>query len=191
MLDDFDDDVMDDEFVDEEDELPPEESGNRTFLIAVGILGFLIVVSLLCLGGVLLSRSRVGADRAAKETEAAIAFAQQTQVALAAQQTQDAAATMTAMPTDTPIPTDTPTPTQVVVQPTDTPEPTQDPRTATVEALLTEAAASTPVDTPTGLPTALPDTGFMDDVGVPGLLGLAALAVVVIFIVRRLRAATG
>jgi len=41
------------------------------------------------------------------------------------------------------------------------------------------------IATPT--PTALPDTGFIDDVGLPGLLGLAAALVLVVFIVRRLR----
>jgi len=82
----------------------------------------------------------------------------------------------------------------VVAQPTNTPEPQTggelDPRTATVSALLTQAAVARL--TTTGLPTstALPATGFMDEMGVPGLLGMTILLVVVIFLVRRMRATT-
>jgi LPXTG-motif cell wall-anchored protein len=62
---------------------------------------------------------------------------------------------------------------------------TLDPRTATVAALFTQAAS-------TGIPrtatvTALPATGFADEAGVPGLLGLALVLIVVIFLARRLR----
>jgi len=35
--------------------------------------------------------------------------------------------------------------------------------------------------------TALPNTGFADDVGIPGMFALALALVVVIFLVRRLR----
>jgi hypothetical protein len=37
--------------------------------------------------------------------------------------------------------------------------------------------------------TALPTSGFADEVGAPGLLALAVVLVVVIFLVRRLRMA--
>ncbi len=73
-----------------------------------------------------------------------------------------------------------------VLAPTNTPvlnEPTEDPRTATVAALLTMQAAGT--TTPTA--TALPDTGFADDVGIPGLFGLAGALLLVIILARRLR----
>jgi LPXTG-motif cell wall-anchored protein len=36
-------------------------------------------------------------------------------------------------------------------------------------------------------PTAIPNTGFADDVGLPMMLGIAVLLVVVIFLARRLR----
>jgi LPXTG-motif cell wall-anchored protein len=36
----------------------------------------------------------------------------------------------------------------------------------------------------------LPTTGFADEVGLPGLLGLAALLIIVIVITRRLRFST-
>jgi LPXTG-motif cell wall-anchored protein len=38
-------------------------------------------------------------------------------------------------------------------------------------------------------PTAIPNTGFADDVGLPAMLGMAVLLVVVIFLARRLRTA--
>jgi hypothetical protein len=73
--------------------------------------------------------------------------------------------------------------------PTDTPalemdEPTVDPRTATVAALLTQQAEQL---TLTPGATELPDTGFMDDVGLPGLVAVAASLVLVIILARRLR----
>jgi LPXTG-motif cell wall-anchored protein len=64
---------------------------------------------------------------------------------------------------------------------------TVDPRTATVSALLTQAASTATTRTPTV--TALPVTGFAEDVGVPGLVGLALVLIVVIFLARRLRTA--
>jgi len=62
-------------------------------------------------------------------------------------------------------------------------------RTATVSALLTQAAKGTVVATPKATSTALPSTGFADEVGLPGLLGLAALLIVVVFAARRMRLA--
>jgi LPXTG-motif cell wall-anchored protein len=58
-------------------------------------------------------------------------------------------------------------------------------RTATVSALLTAAAESQV--TPEATATELPDTGFVDDLGLPVLGGLALLLVAVIILVRRLR----
>jgi len=194
MLDDFEDDANGDEFDEfdefDEEETPSEEASNRTFIIAVGILGGLTLLSIIVLGIFILSQ-RSGGNRAAQETELAIAQAQQTQLELAAQQTHEAE-TLTAAPTDTPLPSATPPPTEVVARATSSPiTSAEDPRTATVSALLTSAALVTPADTPTTFPTELPDTGFADDVGIPGLLGLAALAVLIIIIARRLRAVTG
>jgi len=41
--------------------------------------------------------------------------------------------------------------------------------------------------TPLKTATALPQTGFADEVGLPGLLGLALALVVVVFATRRIR----
>jgi LPXTG-motif cell wall-anchored protein len=78
-----------------------------------------------------------------------------------------------------------PSPTPVLAQPTAA-SPTID-RTGTVAALLTEAAAGKLTITPTA--SGLPDTGFADNVGVPGLFGLALVLLAVIFLARRLRTA--
>jgi flagellar biogenesis protein FliO len=58
-------------------------------------------------------------------------------------------------------------------------------RTATVKALLTAAAESQ--STPESTATELPDTGFVDEVGLPLLGALAMILVLVIILVRRLR----
>ena len=51
----------------------------------------------------------------------------------------------------------------------------------------TSAAGTPGAGTPQATSTALPTTGFADEVGLPGLFGLAAVLVVVIFLARRAR----
>jgi len=109
------------------------------------------------------------------------------------------------------------TPVQIGITPSmEKPASQDDPRTATVAALLTEAAeaqtqtVSTPgaTSTPstqiptvavtpatpvltvvvTPAPTALPDTGWADEVGVPFMLGIALALIVAIILVRLVRA---
>ena len=178
MMDDFD---LED--VELEDELEPEESSNRTFLLVAGILGGILILSLVFVAVyamVFLPRSR-----SAQATQEAEIFAQNTEVAMWAAMTADAQSwTATPAATSTQAP-NTATP---VIAPTDTPvlekaAATADPRTATVAALLTQQALNltlTPV-------SELPDTGFMDNVGVTELVALAASLVLVIFLARRLR----
>lgn len=187
MMDDFNLDMEDAE-LGLEDEALPEEAGNRTFLLVAGILGGVLILSMICIAVyamVLLPRSQ-----AQRSTQVAEINAQNTQVAMASKLTAEAQA-WTATPTNTqPPPTATASPTPVIA-PTDTPmleEPTQDPRTATVAALLTMQAGGGTTITPTV--TALPDTGFMDDIGVPGLLIMAAALILVILLARRLRLTT-
>jgi hypothetical protein len=75
-------------------------------------------------------------------------------------------------------PTNTPvlaSPTAVLASPTIN-------RTGTVAALLTEAAAGKL--TPTATTSALPTTGFAEDVGVPGLFGIALVMILLIFLAR-------
>lgn len=64
-------------------------------------------------------------------------------------------------------------------------------RTATLAVLLTQVAGQRAQGAATGAtPTALPSTGFADEVGLPGLFGLALALVALIFIARGLRMST-
>jgi len=164
-----------------DDENPPEESSNRTFLIAAGVLGGLVLLGLLCVGGYLFFSNRTNqqADVTAQvqaTQQAATIQAGLTQTAFVQALTQTAAVTNTVPPTNTP----------VIAQATSTSSPTPDPATMTVAAAFTQIARST--QTVIATSTALPNTGFADDIGAPGLMLMALALVVVIFLVRRLRA---
>jgi hypothetical protein len=166
-----------------DDANPPEESSNRTFLFIAGGLGVVIFIVILCIAGYLIF-ANTGSSSA---TQTAIAQATQQAATIQAGLTQTAVAqalTATSGVTPTLPPTNTP-----VVAPASsgTVSPTANPATATVGAAFTQIANSTQTIIPTS--TALPNTGFADEVGIPGMF-LAALAlVVVIFLVRRLRVA--
>ncbi len=179
MLDDFDLD-----FPEDEEELE-EEGGtptNRTFIMIAGGLGGAIIIALVC---IFVYSNFFGGDKAAdtaSQTETAVS---QTQTGIANNNATNKAETETAealIPTNTSTPSPTNTPTQ---GPTDTVDatvpgiptvtvdltggPTADPRTATVQALLTQAAAAQTeaakielTASPTA--TALPDTGVKDDI---------------------------
>jgi len=172
---------------------------NRIFLWVAGLIGgifVLLIIGLIVF--VLLNRNRLAAQF---QEDAARINAENT--AIAQQATEIAAQEIMRLTEKAMVPpTWTPTVTLVVAQATITPpvvgeidvELDSAERTATVAAFLTQVAGGTPtpggtpgavIATPT--PTALPDTGFIDDVGLPGLLGLAAALVLVVFIVRRLR----
>ena len=181
-------DLDDSEFDLEPDDSPsPDETGNRTFFIVAGIIGGVMLLALICLALYALVYAPQRDEQRA--TEEARINAQNTQVAQAAIET-GLAAQFTATPTTTPIPptaTASPSPTLVIAPATEIiASPTID-RTATVSVLLTEAAAGRLTPTPT--PSALPETGFAEDVGIPAMVGLALLLVVVIFLTRRLRTA--
>ena len=183
------DDGFQDSFDDFEDADASEgESDNRTFWLVAGILGAILILALVCMVvyAMVIVPSR-GANQAA--TAAAINTQNASVEMTADARAQAMAWTPTPTITETPAPI-TPTASNTpVVQPTDTPTGptvTADPRTATVSALLTEQAGTGVTPTPTGLP----DGGFADDVGIPGMLALAAALVVVIFLARRLRTAS-
>jgi hypothetical protein len=163
---------------------------NRTFLIAVGIIGG-VTLLVVIVGVILLMVFRSGKTGI---DEAALINAQNTMTVQAATEAAYAAGLLltpsaTLPPTATVPPTPTPvivfpsaTPTVAVTGVTETPPAVLDigARTATVAALLTQAAMA-------GTPTVLPTTGFADQVGLPGLFGLALLFVAIIFIARRMR----
>jgi hypothetical protein len=176
----------------------PEDDENRTFVIAAAGLGGLIVLSLVCLGVYALILQPRQREAALQEPTSIVLT--NTAVALGLTETAEAE-DFTPVPTEEPptvapsaTSTDTPVPTQVVVLPTDTPTatpfttlPTLAPLTATAAAQMTQTAEAIAGGGPTPTPTALPSTGFADDVGLPGLVGLTFLFLVVIFLSRRLR----
>lgn len=179
---------------------PPQGQNNRTFLVIAGILGAVILLALVAMAAyaflVLPGRNSQLAEKAA------IANAANTATVMAA-----TSSALTAMaPTNTPLPTNTPTP-----EPTFTPLPTEEPATATpelgtgggltedmamtatVSALLTQAAEGKPAATEEGAPTvaatALPTTGFADGMGIPSMVGLGVLFIALIMITRQIRSA--
>lgn len=205
-------------------------ASNRNFLLALGILGglfLLLVIALVVVALLFLPRERARreATNAVISTQNAATAQAATEGAIIAMQLLTPSASPTITQTAVP---PTPTNTLVVAVPTNTNAPTEaaaaqdtpavEARTATVAALLTQAAgggapgAETPgagvtpgpgtpaAGTPTagtpgsggGIATAtrLPDGGFADDVGLPGLFGLALGLTVVIALVRRLRLST-
>lgn len=159
---------------------PPEESSNRTFLIAAGILGGIVLLSIACLAGYALLI--LPSQRATQQQAATAQAAQNLQVAQLLTATAQALIVPTA--TITPPPTQTP----VIAQATATAVPstnTPDPATATVAAALTQAAQAQLTHVPTS--TALPGTGLADQYGAPGLVLMGMALIGVIFLARRLR----
>jgi hypothetical protein len=174
----------------EEAPLPEESSNNRTFLIAVGILSGIILISLACLVGVYLfgqqGRTTAQEQAAANATLTAQAASDFINQALTATFEASILPTATLEPTITPVVsvatvTETPDPDVVAM------EGTPAAATATVGAALTQAAAAQLTIIPTT--TALPNTGFIDDYGVPGLVVMALAFMIVILLARRLRVA--
>lgn len=178
----------------EEAPLPEESNNNRTFLVAVGILGGIILISIACLVGVYLFGSR-----GRNTTQQASDAANVTLTAQAANSFIVSALTATFEASILPTTTSTPQPTAVVnvASATSTIDPsvnalsagTPAGATATVGAALTLAAAAQLTIVPTT--TALPNTGFVDDLGVPGLVVMALAFVIVILLARRLRTSPG
>jgi LPXTG-motif cell wall-anchored protein len=188
-----------------EEETPPggpKGSNNRTFLVAVGVIAGLFLLAVIGLVAYLLLFA--GPANVARNQQATLISAQNVATSSAATKRAFAALlALTPSATMTPTATQPATATPVIVLPTDTetplPSDTAAPgaaiaqdltaRTETVAALLTQAAGGGGVvsATPGGTPTALPTTGFADEVGLPGLIGLAVVLLAVIFLARRLR----
>ncbi len=191
----------------DEDPLPEDEvvegSSNRGFIIAIGALGAIVVVAII--GIILWVLFLKPPTFAELENQAAQIQAQNTAIALIATQTAEfdsRVSTQKAIPSNTP---EFPTQTSVVAVASATATKSaatsvtggKDPaaRTATVAAFQTQAAlAAAGTGTPGGTPivgqltpTALPTTGFMDDFGLPALVGTALALIIIIFLARRLR----
>ena len=170
--------------------LPEESSNNRTFvMVAVG-LGALLILSMACLAAYALWWAP--RQEAADATQNAEVALQNTSVA-GTQTAEASGAEGTVPPTaaETATPSPTITPTQVVVLPTNTPTefltlPSLEPGTATAAAQATlDAEMGGGGGSPTA--TALPVTGFADEVGMPALFMLSAVLLAVIFVARGIR----
>jgi hypothetical protein len=173
---------------------PPEESGNRIFLIGAIILGGIFILALISIFALyfLTQGAKPAGPQPQELTATALFQLGSTQTAAAqATQTNQAAASMTAAitptPTKTPTPTLTPTVTvtpvvfSTVAQPSET-------FTAT-EVTGGAGGAGTPavILTPGVSPTALPQTGFGESFGFIGLLILGGGALIVIILARQAR----
>ena len=160
----------------------PEESNNRTFLLIAGGMGLVVLIALVCLVGyIFLGRT---SNQDVNATAQAQATSQQATIVVGLTQNSENLALTQAVAAT---PSFTPTTTPVVAQATITVTETANPATATVGAAFTQIAVSTQTIIPTS--TALPKTGFAEDVGLPGMLAFALGLIAVIFLVRRLRAA--
>jgi hypothetical protein len=172
----------------EQEEQTASGSNNRNFWIIFGVLGGILLLALICMA--VYAVFILPSQREDAKNQNATAIAQSTAIALSNTQTEVASRfTPTTHPTNTPTPSPTITPLmgggEAVATATSVEEVmetrvamvTEAAQTAEAVAALTQAA-----------PTALPTTGFADEVGMPGLLALAVVFVVVIFLVRRLRA---
>ncbi|MHC1783005.1 MAG: hypothetical protein AB9891_09670 [Anaerolineaceae bacterium] len=198
-----DDDNLYDDYEYEEDSGTEVETtkpgGNRTFVVSLGIIAFIFLISLVALAvvaAVILPQNRVK-----RENQQAVIYAQNTATAYAATQANLIAPARLFSATPAPptaIP-EQPTNTSVVLEATVMPQALamgggMDSRTATVAALLTQAALSgvtaAPAATyPVVSSTNLANAGFADEVGLPLLVGTAVILVIIIILVRRMRAA--
>ena len=152
----------------------PEETNNRTFMIASIALGGIFVAGLVALG-IYMFRIRP-AQMAASVARTAEINLQNTQVAVDAQATADGMAVAAAIVTPVPVQ-------NVAAVPTVAP-------TAVVAPTATMAAASAAVIAPTAAPASsktLPVTGFADDIGLPTLLMSVAGLLGVIVVTRSIR----
>lgn len=167
---------------------PENKPSGKNFLIAIGILGAVLVLAIVLL--LLVAPKLIAQQQSNQLEQVARINAANTATALAATN-----AYLQSQMTATPLPTSEVTKTPVVVIATSTPaggegESTLSPEElATVSALQTKMAANG-TTTPAPTSTKLPTTGFADDFGLPGIFGLAAVLIAVIFISRKIRTAS-
>jgi hypothetical protein len=203
----YDDDDVDEGYQNEDQPLEEEEvesaeaGNNRNFYLALGILGglFLVVTIVLVLLWLNNQQPSNGETASINATNVAIKTAN-AQTAIAA--TEASALRLT--PSATPVPP-TATATPLLAQATNTPAsdtsgggaaagavtPTANQETQSAVVVLTESAQKTQTQqvmlNMTATSASLPQSGFADEVGLPGLFGMALGLVLVIILVRRLR----
>jgi hypothetical protein len=198
------------------DQEPPQKpQNNKTFMIIVGILGAVILLALVAaavyammiLPGQNAAKQNLAIQVNAQNTATVMAATSAAMTAIAPTDTPEPTATLE--PTSTPEPTATPEPKSVDVESESTvaaagegtPLDENQAMTATVAALLTQASGIKPDDGSTtattdpaafdaaATATALPTTGFADEVGIPSMVGLGLLCIVAIIVTRQARLA--
>jgi LPXTG-motif cell wall-anchored protein len=180
-------------------EQPPEKKPtNRNFIIALGIIGAvfvlitiaLIVVAIFILPGQTKARQEASRQTLAANTATSqMATDEAKNSLIIVPPVNTATATPTkAAPTKTPVLAPTQTKTSPASVATATSTPVSDAQKATLSAQQTQLAGGKFTATVIATSTALPNTGFADEVGLPALLGLGAAMILVIFMARRLRA---
>jgi flagellar basal body-associated protein FliL len=181
---------------------PPEESGNRTFLIAAIILGVIFVIALISIFALYFLTQppaqpppqNLTATMAVqlKATQTAAFLATQTKQAQA-QQTAAISRTPTITLTATRTRTRTVTPVvfATILLATDTSTATAGGAVATATLSTGTGTASPPARTatPTSAATKLPQTGYGESSGLLGLLTLAGASMMIIVLARNLRLA--
>jgi hypothetical protein len=181
---------------------PPEESGNRMFLIGAIILGGIFVLALVAIFVLyFITQSGKPAAPQPQDLTATVAFqlggtqtaaAQGTQTRIA-QALQTAAITYTPSPSPTrAIPaTKTNTPvvfaTVVLATNTNTQAPTVAGGAGGTATKTATAGGATRTATKVGAPTALPQTGFGDSGEFPGLILVGGAAIILIIATRQIR----
>lgn len=150
------------------EEMVPEQPSNRTFRnIAIALIA-IIIISIV--GGALWLFVLSPAQQEARDMDATETAAALTQTAMAQVPTE----TFTPWPSNTPPSTSPPTATRTLESPA---------QASTETATITPGVAAT--FTPT--PTALPDTGFIDELNLPGLVVLSIILMLIAFVSRRIR----
>jgi cytoskeletal protein RodZ len=191
----------------EEAETPPPSS-NRNFILGISILGGIILLGII---GVVLFAIFGGQNKTSEyDQQLALINAANTATVQASTQvamTQAAEREFARQTLNAPTVTSSPTP--VISFPTETsaltatkvlqtPNPTQveltrqaeeKAGTSTPTATLSVSAAQTATAVAKTATGNMPGTGFADEVGLPLMIGMAALLLVVIFVARRLRTA--
>ncbi len=169
-----------------------EKPSNRNFMIAIGIIGGIFVLALILLA-VMVLFVLPQRNAALREQQQALLAANTATAFAATENAQQALLLLT--PSATPVPSPTPVPptnTPVIVQPptatpTLTPTSVSDAQKATLAAQQTQLAEGKFTATVLPTSTALPTTGFADEVGLPGMIGIGVALVVIILVARRLR----
>ncbi len=177
-----------DDFNMDTDAPQPSEQSNRTFIIVAGVLAGIVLISII--GMALYALVYLPQQKSAQSAQQATIEAQNAIIAQAMTSTMQAYATGTQVSlTDAatvvpPPPLASPTP--LLAVPSQTQSQVDIAMTATWSALNTQVAIGLLTPTATGA-GGLPESGFADDVGLPGLVVMAFALFVVILLARRLR----